>query len=336
MADPRYTYGGDFQIRQDAGSPSPGRVNGPIVVYGDVAPNPHGGLGPERITAGAWGSDVDRQLWTANAMHNPRKVLGDTRDGVLRLSDSSAALNAEIVLPDTEPGREAAYLARRGVLTGLSGEFDIVAESLAADGVRDVSRAAGFGVAMIDSPAYRQSKISIRQAQSESVIIAGPAGAGKTQRARVLMAELLAAGFQPFAADFQSILAALLLLERLPDGRYPERLDDQAYALAMVEALRTTLIRFAIDDDRPVVATISEPPTGQRYAALFALFDGQARQETVDPGIEVIVERLTAPGATEPSQQCADAIDRYFGPGSLREYIDNRSAERRRRRRAVL
>ena len=150
------------------------------------------------------------------------------------------------------------------------------------------------------------------------------------------MAALAAAGYQPFAADFQSILAALLLLERLPDGRYPERLDDQQYALAMVESLRTSLVRFAIEDDRPVVATISEKPGSARYASLLALFGGQAREQIVDPGIEVIVERLTLPGATEPSQQCKDAADRYYGPGSLQEYIDNRSAERRRRRRAVL
>ena len=50
--------------------------------------------------------------------------------------------------------------------------------------------------------------------------ISGPAGSGKTQEARRL---LDAAAGPMLAADFQSILAALLLLERLPNGRYPNR-----------------------------------------------------------------------------------------------------------------
>ena len=246
-----YTYADGLQIRQDAGAPSPGTISGPVIVYGDTALSPYGGLGPERMVRGAWGRDVEQQHWYANTMHNHLKDLGSTRTGELRLTDSSTALSAELVLNDDEHGRECAMLARRGVLKGLSSEFDIVTQLIAADGVRDVVRAAGAGLAVVDRPAYRKSQLSIRQAQAESTILAGPAGAGKSQRARVLLAELRDAGLEPFAADVQSILAALLLLERLPDGRYPERLDDQQYALAMVEYLRTTLIRQALEDDRP-------------------------------------------------------------------------------------
>ena len=330
-----YTYTDGLQIRQDAGTPSPGTVSGHVIVYGDVAPSPYGGAGPERMVRGVWGRDVEQQHWYANTMHNHLKDLGSTRTGELRLTDSSSALSAELVLNDDDTGREAAMLARRGVLKGLSSEFDIMAQVMGQDGVRDVVRAAGAGVAVVDKPAYRQSQLNIRQAQSESTIIAGPAGGGKTQRARVLIAELRAAGLEPFAADVQSLLAALLLLERLPDGRYPERLDDQQYTLAMVEYLRTTLIRQALEDDRPVVVTISEPPGRPRYVALLALFGGQAKEETIDPGIDVIVERLSGPDGTI-SDQCAEAADRYYGPGSIREYIDNRSAENRRRRRRVV
>ena len=331
-----YSYADGLQIRQDAGSPSPGTINGVVVTYGDIAPSPYGGAGPERMVRGVWGRDVESQDWYSNLMHNHTKMLGSTRTGELRLTDSSSALSAELVLNDDDNGRECALLARRGVLKGLSSEFDIVAQLMASDGVRDVVRAAGVGLAVTDAPAYRKSQLSIRQAQSESTIIAGPAGGGKSQRARVLIAELRNAGLQPFAADVQSILAALLLLERLPDGRYPERLDDQQYALTMVEYLRTTLIRQALENDQPVIVTISEPPGRPRYTALFALFGGQAKEEVVDPGIGVIVERLTLPGATEPSQQCIEAASRYYGPGSLREFIDNRSAENRRRRRMVV
>ena len=48
----------------------------------------------------------------------------------------------------------------------------------------------------------------------------GPAGSGKTQDARRLLETATA---PTVALDFQSLYAALLLLERNPDGRYPER-----------------------------------------------------------------------------------------------------------------
>ena len=322
-----FTYGGELQIRQDAGTPSPGTITGPVVVYGDLAPNPQGGLGAERMAAGAWGPDVDRQSWTANLMHNRRKEVGRTGDG-LTLADSSAALLAEIVLPDTDPGRETAMLARRGDVRGLSGEFDILQQYRAADGVREVVRVAGDAVGIVDRPAYRGSRIEIRQAADASVIIAGPAGAGKTARARELLAELRAQGYEPLAADFQSILAALLLIERLPDGRYPERLPDQAYALAMVEYLRTTMIRRALDDDRPVVATVSEPATGPRHAALLALFAGQARQEVIDPGIDTVIERLAGANG-ELSRQCEEALSRWYGADAVAERVGQRRPRRR-------
>ena len=151
----------------------------------------------------------------------------------------------------------------------------------------------------------------------------------KAQRARELLAELAAAGYEPVAADFQSIYAALLLLERLPDGRYPERLDVQSYILAMVEFLRTAMIRNALEDDRPVVVTISEPPSGARHAALLALFGGQARQETIDPGLEIILDRLAVDGVV--SDSCIDAAGRWFGREVVEQAVTNRPRTRRRR-----
>ena len=51
------------------------------------------------------------------------------------------------------------------------------------------------------------------------VLISGPAGANKTAEARRL---LEAYPGPAVALDFQSIYAALLLLERMADGRYPQ------------------------------------------------------------------------------------------------------------------
>ena len=55
-----------------------------------------------------------------------------------------------------------------------------------------------------------------------STLLSGPAGANKSALARRLLRE---ASEPTVAADFQSIVAALLLLERGPDGKYPIRPD---------------------------------------------------------------------------------------------------------------
>ena len=64
-----------------------------------------------------------------------------------------------------------------------------------------------------------------------NTLISGPAGAGKTAEAR----RLLEASTEPMvAADFQTILAALTLLERGSDGRFPPRRESQAPLAATI------------------------------------------------------------------------------------------------------
>ena len=72
----------------------------------------------------------------------------------------------------------------------------------------------------LSPPCPRMARGFYEQINLRHLPISGPAGSGKTQEARRL---LDAAAGPMLAADFQSILAALLLLERLPNGRYPNR-----------------------------------------------------------------------------------------------------------------
>ena len=55
-----------------------------------------------------------------------------------------------------------------------------------------------------------------------SILLSGPAGSGKSQEARRL---LKAASVPTIMIDFQTIYAGLLGIERMPNGRYPERLE---------------------------------------------------------------------------------------------------------------
>ncbi len=143
---------------------------------------------------------------------------------------------------------------------------------------------------------------------ADPILFSGPAGAGKTQAARRLLAE---ATGPMVAADFQALLAALLLLERLPDGRYPARLASQAaWLLPLVESLRQTVITFARDRDIDVVGTNSDGNPARRVYLLQRLGAGST-ERIIDPGFDVVTERLSNPDGTI-DEQCVEARDRWY------------------------
>ena len=131
---------------------------------------------------------------------------------------------------------------------------------------------------------------------------------GKSQEARRL---LQAATGPMVAADFQAIIAALLLLERLPNGRYPARLESQAaWLLPMAEAIRRTIITIATERGIDTIATNSIGDATRRAALLSRLGPG-ATEMIIDPGFATITERLSNPDGTI-DEQCVQARDRWY------------------------
>ena len=113
------------------------------------------------------------------------------------------------------------------------------------------------------------------------------------------------------AADFQAILAALTLLERLPNGRYPNRIEAQAaWLLPMAEAIRQTVITVAVDREIDLVATNSDGSPERRAFLLSRLGPG-ATERIIDPGISIVTDRLSVEG--ELSIDCGKAITRWYG-----------------------
>ena len=140
-----------------------------------------------------------------------------------------------------------------------------------------------------------------------NLLISGPAGGGKTEAAR----RLLAMSSEPkVAADFQSILAAIMLLERQTDGRYPQRLASQAaWLLPLVEYVRQTIIGAAQERGLGVITTNSDGSPERRALLLSRLGPG-ATEHVIDPGIHIVTERL---GQGEGlSQQCEEAVQRWY------------------------
>ena len=141
-----------------------------------------------------------------------------------------------------------------------------------------------------------------------NTLLSGPAGAGKSQEAR----RLRDAAVGPVViADFQSIYAALLGLERGPDGRYPERQGADAYAMPLTEYTRRVVIQQARERDIEVIATNSDGDKKRRAALLAALGPGAA-ERVIDPGRAVVEARLSDSITGKLSRQCQDATGRWY------------------------
>ena len=287
---------------------------------------------------GAFGDLSTAELY-ADRMHQRDQPLANTYAG-LRIDDNADRLYGEIDLPNTSYGRDTREEVKTGRLRGLSIAFRAFEDDY-IDGVRVVKQGRLYGWGVVDKPAYPQSVAAMRswaeyrseyglevrqqRAAERSVIISGRPALARRKRAQELIAELQAEGLEPIAADFQSLYAALLLVSRGEDGRFPERADDAAYILGMVEYIRSTIARRALADDMPVVATISERPDGTRYRALAALLGGAAREETIDPGVDEIVRRLGERNGTV-SSQCMEAISRWYDTTEIEEANARRMA----------
>ena len=138
-----------------------------------------------------------------------------------------------------------------------------------------------------------------------NILLSGPAGAGKSAIAR----ELLAARDGPaVAADFQSLVVALLLLGRGADGRYPVRPE---WILPLAEYARRAIVTGAVNRDIGVILTNSDGSDARRAFLLEQLGPG-AVERIIDPGADVVRARLADPATGELSPECDAAVNRWF------------------------
>ena len=117
------------------------------------------------------------------------------------------------------------------------------------------------------------------------ILLSGPAGGGKSQLVRDLLRK---AAVPTVAADFQSLVVALLLLEREPaTGLYPVRPE---WVLPLAEYARQAIITGATAREISVITTNSDGNPERRRSLLARLGPG-ATERIVDPGIDPLLKR---------------------------------------------
>lgn len=173
MTDRRAVYGSSIETRrapalrfEASAAGGPRRLVGRAAVYNVVTD-----IGPfrERIAPQAFAKTIGESGADVLALldHNAEKVLGRTKAGTLRLSDSVAALEFEIDAPDTSAGRDAMALAMRGDLGGASIGFIVEEERVEKDGageVRVIVRAELLEISVVSAwPAYAETSVEARR-----------------------------------------------------------------------------------------------------------------------------------------------------------------------------
>ena len=136
-----------------------GRVlSGVALRYGDVA---RIGGQREKFLPGSF-PGVERADILLNRQHLRERPLARSNGGGLTISDTAQALSIRAELPQTADSSETLELVKRGVLRGLSIEFEALRASQ-ENGTRVVSLAKLFAVAVVDSGAYSESTVEARQ-----------------------------------------------------------------------------------------------------------------------------------------------------------------------------
>lgn len=142
-----------FEFRASA----EGVIEGTAIPYGAVATI---GDFTERFLPGSvtFGSVI------ANRQHDRHKPLARTDGGGLTLTDSATELRARIELPDTTDGRDVRELVKRGVLRGLSVEFQAIRDEW-REAERTIHQATVTGLAVVDTGAYAGATVAeVREA----------------------------------------------------------------------------------------------------------------------------------------------------------------------------
>ena len=137
------------EFREDDTRQSPGRLFGTLLTYGESPKNKRELFEQGALTWPAEGIVLRRQHARAAPIMR----------AVPELRGASVVIDQP--LPDTQAGRDAAREIQDGLFTGLSIEFQAVAQNYRT-GVRRITLAKLSGAGLVDDPEYAGSGVEIR------------------------------------------------------------------------------------------------------------------------------------------------------------------------------
>ena len=148
----------EIELRADDSRASPGRVVGTLLEYGQRARDR-----AERFLEGSL-------TWPDGGI--VLNIQHDRSQAVTRFTPKleGASLTIDAPLPDSQRGRDVAVGLRPGpdgaapLYSGLSVEFVSQQEARRA-GIRELSKASLIAAALVDSPSYASSSVSLRSRQ---------------------------------------------------------------------------------------------------------------------------------------------------------------------------
>lgn len=156
----------ETEVRMEGEGEAP-KLTGYAARFGELSQRLGGKYGfKEKIDRGAFaksiarGDDV-RALWS----HNPEQILGRTKSGTLRIREDERGLFIEIDPPDTQVGRDATTLIKRGDVTQMSFGFRVIGEkweTVGGEEIRTLTEVDLIEVSPVAFPAYTATEINAR------------------------------------------------------------------------------------------------------------------------------------------------------------------------------
>lgn len=148
----------------DADGDDPARIVGHAATFNQLSVD-LGGF-REKVDPGAFARLLASKPDVRALMnHDSNLVLGRTTSGTLRLREDATGLLTETVPPDTQPGRDALELVRRGDITGMSFSFraNDVWEVVGGEHIRTLTEITYLGdIGPATYPAYQDTSVAVR------------------------------------------------------------------------------------------------------------------------------------------------------------------------------
>lgn len=143
------------------------------------------------------------------------------------------------------------------------------------------------------------------------LLLQGPAGSGKSQ----VVPQYLGDGGYQIIADYTAIWAAITGAQRnIVTGLYPVRTAaDAVVNSGIVSYIQATVVRQALDRNLSAIVTTATRDQVQRWSEVAEEFGTDFDTVTIDPGREVVTERLKAQSSTgELLEECSGALRRWY------------------------